>query len=143
MAEHAWHAHSAPTASAAAFHDPLNIDIHRLLTGVLLVEVRGAVDHVTGAELERRLGTVPSAGLADPPRLLLDLSGVTYLDLAGLDAVLHLQERWASAAGTVELVAPSPSVVRLLHEADLDGASWMTTIDHADDDPPTPETRQS
>lgn len=136
MAEHAWQPQPAAVPAAAGVHEPLAIEVHRLLSGVLLIEVRGAVDHLTGAELERRLGTLPLTGLADPPRLLLDLSGVSYLDLAGLDAVLHLQERWSNASGTVELVAPSPSVVRLLHETDLDGMSWMTTIDRPTDDNP-------
>ena len=67
-------------------------------------------------------------------RLLLDLSGVSFLDQSGLDALLHLQDRWAAGYGSVELLAPSPSVVRLLHEADLDGESQMQS-GAADADP--------
>jgi len=137
MAEHAWRPRNTPAVVTPVPPAPFGVDVHRLLSGVLLVEVRGPVDTITGAELQRRLGHGTMTGQQGPPRLLLDLSGVTYLDRGGLDAVLQLQERWSSAAGSVELVAPLPSVVRLLHEADLDGSSWMTQSDEsAENDSP-------
>ena len=137
MTEHAWRPRNTPAVSLPVPLAAPGIDVHRLLSGVLLIEVRGPVDAVTGADLHRRLGAAALAAQSEPPRLLLDLSGVTYLDRDGLDAVLQLQERWYNASGTVELVAPSPSVVRLLHEAELDGSSWMTTVEPStEDDPP-------
>lgn len=138
MAEQARRPRTAPASTAGALSDPLNVRVHRLPGDVVVVEVHGAVDTGTAAAWERQLGSAALSGPAEAPRLLLDLSGVTYLDHDGLDAVLRLQERWSTAAGTVELVAPSPAVVRLLHEADLDGASWMTAVDPGVDHPPAP-----
>jgi anti-anti-sigma factor len=137
MAEQARHPpmHLAPTA--APVHDPLEVEVHRLPNSVLLVVVRGGIDGVTAPVLTRRIGgAMPGQGRPVSPRLLLDLSGVTFLDHAGLDALLELQDGWGNAAGTVELLAPSPSVVRLLHEAERDGASWTTSSGGGDDEQP-------
>ena len=136
MAEQAWHPpmHLAPTT--APDHDLLEVEVHRLPSGALLVVVRGGIDGVSAPILTKRIsGAMSGQGRPDAPRLLLDLSGVTFLDHAGLDALLQLQDSWGNAAGTVELLAPSPSVVRLLHEAELDGASWMTSSGAGDEQP--------
>ena len=37
--------------------------------------------------------------------------------------------RLADGFATLELLEPTPGVVRLLHQAHLDGASWMPPID--------------
>jgi anti-anti-sigma factor len=115
----------------------VDIDIQRLLSGVILIQLRGSVDAGAAASLETELIHATLTGHPQPPCLLLDLSGVTFLDHAGLDAILHFQDRISAASGTVELLAPSPSVVRLLHEAELDGESWMTHVP----DPPDPHSR--
>ena len=106
----------------------VDVEVQRLLTGVVLVQVRGSIDAATAPGMESELINTTLTGRNQPPCLLLDLSGVTFLDHAGLDALLHFQDRVAAASGTVELLAPSPSVVRLLHEAELDGESWMTYL---------------
>jgi len=124
----------AATATPIPARETLDVEVHLLPTGVILVEVRGSIDAVTTPELQRRLGEATRTGQQAPPRLLLELSGVTFLDLTGLDALLHLQDRLGAASGTVELLAPSPSVVRLLHEAELDGESWMTSAHDSPDD---------
>ena len=105
-----------------------DIEFRQLPKGVVLIRVLGSIDVRVAPGLENRLIDAALAGQDRPPCLLLDLSGVTFLDHAGLDALLHFQDRIVAAAGTVELLAPSPSVVRLLHEAELDGESWMTFI---------------
>jgi anti-anti-sigma factor len=117
----------------------VDIDVQRLLTGVILIQLRGSVDAGAAPGLETELIHTALTGQLQPPCLLLDLSGVTFLDHAGLDALLRCQDRIASASGTVELLAPSPSVVRLLHEAELDGESWMTHVPES----PDPPTRSS
>lgn len=134
MAEHEWQPPTRLVASPLPAHDPLTVRVHRLLGGVILVEVAGAIDYFTAPDLGRQLFDTNRIGQSKPARLLLDLSGVTFLDHAGLDALLHLQDRWGAASGTLELLAPSSSVVRLLHEADLDGASWMSEVHQAPDD---------
>jgi len=105
---------------------PLEVTVDQLAHGLVLVKVRGAIDSSTAPDLRRKL-----LGLAAPhgtfTRVLLDLSEVSFLDHSGLDALLQLQDRWSAGDGSLELLTPSSSVVRLLHEADLDGESQMHT----------------
>ena len=124
-------------ATSVPDRSAVDIEVQRLLTGVVLIQLRGAVDAGAASGLESELMHAALTGQLQPPCLLLDLSGVTFLDHAGLDALLHFQDRISAASGTVELLAPSPSVVRLLHEAELDGESWMTHLP----DPPDPSAR--
>jgi len=134
MAEQEWQPPTRLAATPMPAHDPLTVQVHLLVGGALLVEVRGAIDLFTAPDLDRLLFEAIRIGQLMPTRLLLDLSGVTFVDHAGLDALLRLQDRWGTAAGSLELLAPSSSVVRLLHEADLDGASWMSEVHEAPDD---------
>jgi anti-anti-sigma factor len=94
--------------------------------GASLLRVQGMLDESTASMLEQRLITEARNCRVRPARLLLDLSGTTFLDRAGLDALLHSQTLLAGESCTVELVEQSPAVVRLLHEAHLDGESWMS-----------------
>ena len=134
MAEHTWRARNpdphSSTASRAGLsspaRDPLIVTVDQLALGLVLIKVGGAVDGRTAPELRRQLLGV-TAPFDTFTRLLLDLSAVSFLDHSGLDALLQLQDRWGAGAGSVELLAPSPAVVRLLHEADLDGQSEMQT----------------
>jgi len=113
----------------------MSVEVHSLLPNVTLVLVRGAIDKVSAPDLERELaGVFGTLASVEPPRVMLDLAGVTFLDQIGLDTLLHLQDRVIVAAGAIELVSPSPAVVRLLHEADLDGVSWMRSAAEAPED---------
>jgi len=76
--------------------------------------------------LEQRFITEARNCRIQPARLLLDLSGTTFLDRAGLDVLLHSHSVLAGESCTLELIEQSPAVVRLLHEAHLDGESWMS-----------------
>jgi anti-anti-sigma factor len=134
MAEHLWKAKTpgpgtmagAPSGLSSPDRVPLVVTVDQLAPGLVLIKVRGAIDAATAPELRRQLFGV-TAPFDTFTRLLLDLSGVSFLDHSGLDALLQLQDRWGAGDGSVELLAPSPSVVRLLHEADLDGESQMQT----------------
>ena len=140
MAEHVWKARTPdPRATAAGrgglsspTRDPLVVTVDQLAPGLVLIKLRGAIDGRNAAELRRHLFGV-TAPFDTFTRLLLDLSAVSFLDRSGLDALLQLQDRWGAGPGSVELLTPSPSVVRLLHEADLDGESEMQTGQAASD----------
>ncbi len=100
------------------------VSIDRLPSGALLVQVTGALDVRSGIELEGRLRAFIGER-ADPAHVLLNLSGVGYLDRSGLNCLLRLQRDIAAAAGAMELLAPSPAVIQMVHEADLHGASFV------------------
>jgi anti-sigma B factor antagonist len=103
------------------------LDAHteQLTTRVLLVRARGPIDKNTAFGFERQMIDAIRRSPAKPVLVRLDLSEVTFLDRAGLNVLLRVQARLDGAAGELRLVKPTPSVVRLLHQAHLDGASWM------------------
>jgi len=103
----------------------LDARTEQLTTGVLLVRARGPIDKNTAFGFERQLIDAIRRSPAKPVLIRLDLSEVTFLDRAGLNVLLRVQARLDGAAGELRLVKPTPSVVRLLHQAHLDGASWM------------------
>ncbi len=106
--------------------DPrLDVESHDLASGVTLVLLRGAVDADTAPYFEEYLAGTINRHASGSVQILLNLAGVTFLDRAGLEALLRVQEAVADADGVLELLALSPSIVRLLHEAELDGESWM------------------
>ncbi len=93
------------------------------------MRARGPIDKNTAFGFERQLIDAMGRSSAKPLHIRLDLSDVTFLDRAGLNVLLRVQARLESAAGELRLVMPTPSVVRLLHQAHLDGVSWMWPSD--------------
>jgi anti-anti-sigma factor len=115
---------SAPEGGSDA-NRRLDAHTEQLTTGVLLVRTSGPMDKHTAFGFERQLIEAMRRSPAKPVRIRLDLSKVTFLDQAGLNVLLRVQARLESTDGELRLVKPTPSVVRLLHQAHLDGASWM------------------
>ncbi|MGE3286576.1 MAG: STAS domain-containing protein [Pseudonocardia sp.] len=77
----------------------------------LAVRVTGPL--LTGEELERSVaGALGGAGL--PERVLLDVSGLTEIAAAGLDALLRLQERVLAGGSRLEVTGVSERVLQLL-----------------------------
>ena len=106
--------------------DPrLDVESHDLASGVTLVLLRGTVDADTAPYLEECLASPIGRPASGSVQILLNLAGVTFLDRTGLEALLRVQESAAAADGAMRLLALSASIVRLLHEAELDGESWM------------------
>jgi anti-sigma B factor antagonist len=67
------------------------------------------------------LGEVLSAEAAKKPRfLLVDMSGLTFIDSAALHEIVRV-DRWLRAdGGLLALISPSPSVARVLQLSALD-----------------------
>jgi anti-anti-sigma factor len=84
---------------------------------------RGAVVWASGDVDTNAAGTFQDMMLSvmrgQGPALLLDLSGVAFMDCAGLRALLLTQRRAAMRGGSVSLIAESPAVRRII---DLLGA---------------------
>lgn len=60
--------------------------------------------------------------LADHPDLIVDLSGVTFCDSTGFNALLRLRRRFLEAGGWPALAAPPAQIGRLLTLTGADGA---------------------
>ncbi len=88
-----------------------------------LIRVVGRLDEHAAPRVARELAAASRLPRRGPPRLVLDLSGLSYLDEAGLQVLLDLQDRLMAASGALELQSPSAAVVRLLHETYLQGSA--------------------
>lgn len=94
-----------------------------------VVRVAGRLDARAAPTLARELAAAIPPPRRGPPRLVIDLSGVTYIDADGLQVLLDAQDRLAGQAGELELLSPTPGIVGLLHEAHLHGAAGVSGRD--------------
>lgn len=70
--------------------------------------------------------------LASNPRLLIDLSGVPFMDSAGLGALIGGIRRVREAEGRVVVICNRPSLIRLLHTTGFDRIVPITeSVDEA------------
>ena len=84
--------------------------------GAVVVQVVGDLDIVTEPSFSAALRRIR---LGEPPVVIVDLCGVTFLDARGLAALIRLRRRVHAHAGRLGLIAP-PRVLRLLHLVGLD-----------------------
>jgi anti-anti-sigma factor len=87
---------------------PVNVDVKERRDGTVCIRVTGELDVATRLLLARSLSR------HEAQRVLLDMAGVTFADSAGLTAVVGAESAAARAGGSVELVAASDVVRRLL-----------------------------
>ncbi len=76
---------------------------------VTVATVRGEIDIASSDDLGRMLNRVATA-----KRLVLDLSGVDFMDSSGLAVLLRQSMRRRDAGGSLHIRHPSQSVRRLL-----------------------------
>lgn len=98
-------------------HVPLDIAA-RTCDGRLVVTVTGDLDMATADKLR---GYVAGHTAGVPaPRVVLDLGRLAFCDSAGLSALVGVWKDLRESGGTVVLVAPRPSLVKILHATGLD-----------------------
>lgn len=88
--------------------ETLSITSQRNGTAHRVVAV-GELDLATVDLLQRTLGEID-----DGATIVLDLSGLSFIDSTGLRLVLDLNERYGGEADRLRVVAGSPAVERLL-----------------------------
>jgi anti-sigma B factor antagonist len=79
-----------------------------------VVRLRGELDASTNPQLERALRDVPDG------EVVLDLSELSFLDSAGLTALVRFRNRRSGAYRSVVLRNPAPQIRRLLSISGLD-----------------------
>ena len=87
-----------------------------------LVTVAGECDLNTGRQLRDVLTSEVSRGVR---RLILDLSGLTFMDSTGMQVLLSIRTVLTVRGGTLALVSPQPVVARIL---ELTGADQVIPI---------------
>jgi anti-sigma B factor antagonist len=87
-----------------------------LVQGYPVVSANGEIDLATAPGLREAL--VFAAGYSD--RIIVDLTGVTFLDSSGVRVLLEAQARSSRRGGSLSLVGPVPAVQRVLTITGLD-----------------------
>jgi len=90
--------------------------------GRTIITVTGDLDLGTAEDLLVRLTSLIGSARRE---IGLDLSGVTFIDCAGLRALMAVDAQIRVNGDTTRLTAMSPAVVRLL---ELVNAIWDTTL---------------
>ncbi|OKJ94995.1 hypothetical protein AMK26_30690 [Streptomyces sp. CB03234] len=98
--------------------DPFHTSVTTDPGGDAVLTVSGELDIVTGEELRSRLRTA----LDRSHTVLLDLSGVTFLDCSGLRVLLWARRQAAAEDVRLLLHAPSPAVDKILRATRLETA---------------------
>ncbi len=90
--------------------DPLSISSERQ-GDTFRVAPEGELDIATAGRLERELAAVAAS---DAATIVLDLSGLTFIDSTGLRVVLDFNDRCGGENGRLRVIAGTPAVDRLL-----------------------------
>lgn len=85
-----------------------------------LVSVAGELDAVAAPQLDDALAPLLAEG--DGSGLVLDLSGVTFLDSSGLGVCIKAVKGVRAQGGEVALVATTPRVLKVLEITGIDKA---------------------
>lgn len=83
--------------------------------GATVVRVEGELDLATSPELETALDEADLAG-----RVVVDLSGCTFLDSSALRVLVHGARAADVAGGSIALVTTHPGILRVLDIATTD-----------------------
>ncbi|MEU5274816.1 STAS domain-containing protein [Streptomyces asoensis] len=83
----------------------------RIVAGVRVVSVRGEIDH-DGKDVLRQ--ALLSADGAAPARLVVDLSGVSFMDSSGINVFVAAHQAATGTEGWVRIAGAQESVLRIL-----------------------------
>ncbi|MEU9572470.1 STAS domain-containing protein [Streptomyces massasporeus] len=90
---------------------------HREVEGIRVVTLRGEIDHDVQDVLSEAL--IVDDG-AVPPRMVADLSDVTFMDSSGINVFVATHQQVSSADGWVRIAGAQPSVLRVLQLVGVD-----------------------
>lgn len=89
----------------------------REMAGHTVVQVRGEVDIYTSSLLRERLVELAEAGAR---QVVVDLSGVDFLDSSGLGVLVGALKRLRTADGDLSLVCTSEKLLKIFRITALD-----------------------
>ncbi|MET7746676.1 STAS domain-containing protein [Streptomyces sp. NPDC005385] len=96
---------------------PARLDISsRIVDAVTVVTVRGEIDDATRGQFHDAMNSAHG----EPPRIVVDLSAVPFMDSSGLSALIATHNSVRGAGGWIRLVAPTEPVRYVMHVISLD-----------------------
>jgi stage II sporulation protein AA (anti-sigma F factor antagonist) len=84
--------------------------------GIRVLTLAGEIDRDTGQALRQAL----DASGAPRPRIVVDLSRVTFMDSTGINIFVAAHRTLTEAGGWIRLAAPTEAVMRLLQIVGVD-----------------------
>jgi anti-anti-sigma factor len=102
---------------------------HSTVDGIRVLTVLGEIDHTVKDMLSQALLSFDGA---TPPRTVMDLSGVTFMDSSGINVLIAAHKSMSGAHGWLRLAGPQASVLRLSELVGLDQViSCHPTVEQA------------
>ncbi|MFG3035022.1 STAS domain-containing protein [Streptomyces sp. NPDC048253] len=92
--------------------------VHRMVDGVRIVTVQGEIDH----DVKELLGAALLSGYgeAPPSRIVVDLSGVTFMDSSGINVFVTTHKAVSSNEGWLRIAAAQTLVLHVLRLVGID-----------------------
>jgi stage II sporulation protein AA (anti-sigma F factor antagonist) len=84
--------------------------------GIRVLTLAGEIDRDTGQTLRQAL----DASATPHPRIVVDLSRVTFMDSTGINILISAHRSLTEAGGWIRLAAPTEAVLRLLQIVGVD-----------------------
>nr|WP_237558042.1 STAS domain-containing protein [Streptomyces sp. SID5470] len=98
---------------------PRRLSVEReVIDGVRVVTVRGEIDHDVKGVLTEAL--LSEDGAVPPPRIVADLSGVTFMDSSGINVFVAAYQQVSGAQGWLRIAGAQDSVLRVLQMVGVD-----------------------
>ncbi|MGY1503400.1 STAS domain-containing protein [Streptomyces sp. QTS52] len=91
--------------------DRLSVECE-MIDGVRVVTVQGEIDHDVKDVLSRAL--LSEAGAVPPQRIVVDLSGVTFMDSSGINVFVAGYQQASDAQGWLRIAGAQESILRVL-----------------------------
>ncbi|MEV5439548.1 STAS domain-containing protein [Streptomyces sp. NPDC052682] len=90
---------------------------HRMVEGIRVVALRGEIDHDVRAVLSEVLRVEHDAAA---PRVVADLSEVTFMDSSGINVFVSAHQQVRDAGGWVRIAGAQEPVLRVLQLVGVD-----------------------
>ena len=101
----------------------MRISVSPADSGVVLLEIEGAIDAYTARELDRTLNELLAQGCS---RLVLDASQMDFISSAGLRVIVFAQREAGQRDGQVRVCGLSDHVRRVFEMAGLDEGLYLS-----------------
>ncbi len=92
----------------------------------LIVHIAGEIDHHTAQSLLTSITTLLDT--QHPLSVVIDFSGITFMDSSGIAVVLNCYRRMKELRGTLEIISVAPQAKRVLSTAGLDRLMSITYL---------------